>query len=515
MILKYLISTILLVNICYGYKVLVVFTLPGKSHGILGEGYVRHLLKAGHEVTYVTPFPEKNPPKNLRYIDVSENTKCLNMGIFDIKVIMDKEINLQDQNVIIPIMDNFWECTLKKEALQRFLYDQNEKFDAVVVEWLYSELGSGFATVFNCPLIWSSSMDPSTFVLSLIDEHLNPAYTVHHMSKDYSFSFLDRVYQLWSVARVRYYKWANSNNENELFKQLYGPIVAKKNRELPEFDEVKYNASLMLGNSNIVAGAGIALPQNYKHIGGYHFKEEIEPLPKDMKEIVENAPHGVIYFSMGSNLKSSNIPDKLKRELLDMFSEFKETVIWKLEKTIPDLPKNVHISPWVPQQSLLAHPKCVLFITHGGFLSLLETLRAGKPIIGIPFFADQYLNVNRAVAKGFAKRIDFGENVIPLKEAIKEILENPSYQQRAKELSVQFNDRIVPPGKELVYWIEHVIKTNGAPHLRSAALHVSWYKKMYLDLLSVTVIALVMIFVIIKYLFTFMQVDTHQKKKVH
>ncbi|XP_050355093.1 UDP-glucosyltransferase 2-like [Nymphalis io] len=465
-------------------------------------------------VTYVSPFPNKDPPKNLRYIDVSEATKCINMGLFDIKVIMDKVVNLQDQNLILPVLESFWECSFKIETLQRFLNDPNEKFDVVVVEWLYSELGSGFATAFNSPLIWSSSMDPHTFILSLVNEHLNPAYTVHHMSKDYSFSFLDRVYQLWSVFRVRYYQWANSNHENEIFKQLYGPIVAKKGRELPHFDDVKYNASLVLGNSDIVAGDGIALPQNYKHIGGYHFKDVVEPLPKDLKEIIDNATNGVIYFSMGSNLKSSNIPDNIKRELLNMFSDLKETVIWKLEKTIPDLPKNVYISPWVPQQSLLAHPNCILFITHGGLLSILETMHAGKPIIGIPFFADQYLNVNRAVAKGFAKRIDFDENVVkPLKEAIKEILENPSYKQRAKEISVQFNDRIVPPGQELVFWIEHVIKTNGAPHLRSAALHVSWYKKLYLDLLLIIVIALMVLLGVCKYLFA-LQVKVHQKKKV-
>lgn len=32
------------------YKILVIFPMPGKSHGILGDGVVRHLLNAGHEV---------------------------------------------------------------------------------------------------------------------------------------------------------------------------------------------------------------------------------------------------------------------------------------------------------------------------------------------------------------------------------------------------------------------------------------------------------------------------------
>ncbi|KOB69156.1 UDP-glucosyltransferase protein 3 [Operophtera brumata] len=36
---------------CDAYKILVVFPLPATSHGILGDGVVRHLLNAGHEVS--------------------------------------------------------------------------------------------------------------------------------------------------------------------------------------------------------------------------------------------------------------------------------------------------------------------------------------------------------------------------------------------------------------------------------------------------------------------------------
>ncbi|GBP42164.1 hypothetical protein EVAR_25789_1 [Eumeta japonica] len=32
------------------FKVLLMFPLPAPSHGILGNGYVEHLLNAGHEV---------------------------------------------------------------------------------------------------------------------------------------------------------------------------------------------------------------------------------------------------------------------------------------------------------------------------------------------------------------------------------------------------------------------------------------------------------------------------------
>ena len=39
------------------------------------------------------------------------------------------------------------------------------------------------------------------------------------------------------------------------------------------------------------------------------------------------------------------------------------------------------------------HPKCQLFITHGGLHSLLESLNASVPLIGIPFFGDQQHNI--------------------------------------------------------------------------------------------------------------------------
>lgn len=51
---------------------------------------------------------------------------------------------------------------------------------------------------------------------------------------------------------------------------------------------------------------------------------------------------------------------------------------------------------------ILAHPKCKFFISHGGLLSSIETIYFGVPIIGIPVLFDQFNNVNKGVANGYA-----------------------------------------------------------------------------------------------------------------
>lgn len=52
MFAKCVLATILAyLSLCDTYKILVVFPFPAKSHNNLGNGIVRHLLKAGHEVS--------------------------------------------------------------------------------------------------------------------------------------------------------------------------------------------------------------------------------------------------------------------------------------------------------------------------------------------------------------------------------------------------------------------------------------------------------------------------------
>lgn len=44
-------------------NILIIYPIPGGSHYNLGSGVARILVEAGHDVTLISPFENKNPPK--------------------------------------------------------------------------------------------------------------------------------------------------------------------------------------------------------------------------------------------------------------------------------------------------------------------------------------------------------------------------------------------------------------------------------------------------------------------
>jgi len=66
------------------------------------------------------------------------------------------------------------------------------------------------------------------------------------------------------------------------------------------------------------------------------------------------------------------------------------------------------------------------------------------------------------------------------------------------ELSRRFKDRQNTPKEEVIYWTEYVIKHKGAHHLKTAALKLSWYQYLLIDIIiTIVLIVLVSLSVII------------------
>ena len=60
-------------------------------------------------------------------------------------------------------------------------------------------------------------------------------------------------------------------------------------------------------------------------------------------------------------------------------------------------------------------------------------------------------------------------------------------------------DQKEPPLERTLYWIEYVIRHNGASHLRSAALDLNWFQYHLIDVhaLLITIVTVILISVIV------------------
>lgn len=101
------------------------------------------------------------------------------------------------------------------------------------------------------------------------------------------------------------------------------------------------------------------------YVGGAHIKPP-NALPQNLQDFIDQAEHGVILFSLGAYLQSSEMPKEKIEIFLNVFSKLKQRVIWKFEDEAIKTPPNVLVKKWLPQSDILSHENVVLFITHGG-----------------------------------------------------------------------------------------------------------------------------------------------------
>ncbi|CAB3238634.1 unnamed protein product [Arctia plantaginis] len=209
-IMRYIIPATLLlcsiIGINEALRILVCFPMSSKSHSILGHGVVDRLLEANHEVVHITSFPKEKPVPNLTEINVSSigdffNKEAEKSEMLKLKNIIGKG-NLGDTFFLMYFAYTLHKGFLEEPNVVKLLSDPKEKFDAVVMEWFFSELNVGIPHLFEAPMIWVASTEPHWQTLRLVDEIPNPAYNVDlFIPRSAPFSFWERVDQLWRIVK--------------------------------------------------------------------------------------------------------------------------------------------------------------------------------------------------------------------------------------------------------------------------------------------------------------------------
>ncbi len=218
---------------------------------------------------------------------------------------------------------------------------------------------------------------------------------------------------------------------------------------------------------------------------------------------MDDATDGAIFFSLGSNIQSSHLHNELISILLNEFRSLKQKVLWKFETELPNLPDNVKIGKWLPQNDILAHPNVKLFISHCGKGGITEAKYHGVPILAIPIFGDQFSNADSILDEGWAVRLPLSDlNAVTFSSVLAEALNNSTYGQVAKKLSTVYKDRPEHPLNTAVYWIEYVIRHNGAySHLQSPAIHLNLLQYYSVDVLAFILFGLYLTVKLVRVLF--------------
>ncbi|XP_066135943.1 UDP-glucuronosyltransferase 2A2 isoform X4 [Saccopteryx bilineata] len=223
---------------------------------------------------------------------------------------------------------------------------------------------------------------------------------------------------------------------------------------------------------------------NFEFVGGLHCKPA-KPLPKEMEEFVQSSgKHGVVVFSLGSMVK--NLTEEKANRIASALAQIPQKVLWRYGGEKPaTLGDNTRIYDWIPQNDLLGHPKAKAFITHGGTNGIYEAIYHGIPMVGVPMFADQHDNIAHMKAKGAAVEVNINTMTsADLLNALRIIINEPSYKENAMRLSRIHHDQPVKPLDRAVFWIEFVMRHKGAKHLRPAAHNLTWVQYHSLDVIG-------------------------------
>ncbi|CAH1953717.1 unnamed protein product [Acanthoscelides obtectus] len=335
-------------------NILAIFHMPSYSHQVVFQPIWRELSLRGHQVTVITSHPLNDPTlKNLTEIDVS----ALNLDIPKKMRLMhyiekDQPIHVKVQKVV-EVNYEIAEVLLSDKRVIGVYNNSASKFDLVLVQPYMPPTLFAIAAKLKLPFVGISSFGaffPSYYAMG--NPHppslYSDIYLPYHGRMTFSERLRSTLFYLWH----RYYWTFHALPKcDQIAKKYLG-------HDLPYIGDIERNMSLLLLSNPILYERRPNVP-TIIDLEMLHVKP-VKPLPADLKQFLDNAKQGVIYFSLGSNVLSAGLTENLRKVLMEAFSELPYQVLWKFEDDkLPGKPKNVEIRKWIPQQDVLG--KVVIF----------------------------------------------------------------------------------------------------------------------------------------------------------
>ncbi|GMT10495.1 hypothetical protein PFISCL1PPCAC_1792, partial [Pristionchus fissidentatus] len=258
-------------------------------------------------------------------------------------------------------------------------------------------------------------------------------------------------------------------------------------------------------------------------IGGIAVSNGYNKLDKEWSSIFDIRPKTVL-MSFGTFAKAFAMPEEYKNTIRDTAKAFPDvTFIWKYEKPEHNVTQgipNLIESTWVPQNDMLRDRRLSAFVTHCGQGSTTEANYAGVPLIVVPVIFDQVRNAFAVKRNGIGFNLDkkdLGNQKI-FENAIREILENPKYNEQAKKTAATLNDKPFSARQVFVKNMEFLAKHGPLRQLDHYGRHLNVFQYYLIDVIGVVILTIVItlslsLFVIVRIL-RFIRSCVVLKKKI-
>lgn len=498
---------------CKGYNILCIFPSVSYSHQKPMLAVSEALARKGHNVTAITLNPNKKMNlKNYRQIDANSL-----YGIWA-KLHSDVGFSLQKRMTAFEVVKGFAASTehfnralLYHPAIDGFAREieaTNATYDVVIYEAIIYTSLIGMVLQNGAPLpptigllTLSVFSDADWYMGNPLAEAyiptLNTPFTDH-------MTFYQRLYSLAIILYTWYeLSYRSRPIQEALMKERYGA-------GLPSIEEIERNRSMLFYLNDFTTSYLRPVQQNTVFVGPINVENQpVDALPQDLQKWMDEAEEGVIYFSLGSNMKGTSFPAEKRAAFIEAFSRLdKIRVLWKWEdEKLPNQPNNTLIRKWFPQNSILAHPKTKLFISQMGHQSSQEAINFAVPMLGIPIYGDQQQNAQKLEREGVSLFLDIVDDNFnsDVYKNIQRILSDNTFKQNMIRLQWLSRDKPMSAADTAVWWVEYVARHKGAAHLRPAVLDLPWYQVYLVDIfLFFTIIFSVMIlflYMLLKILF--------------
>ncbi|XP_062839565.1 2-hydroxyacylsphingosine 1-beta-galactosyltransferase isoform X1 [Anolis carolinensis] len=462
-------------------KIVIVPPIMFESHLYIFKTLASALHEQGHQTVFLLSEGREIPPSNQyrlqRYPGIFNTTTSDEFLQSKMRSIFSGRLTALE---LFDILDHYSKnCdmivgnkkllqALKQEKFDLLLVDPNEMCGFVIAHLL----GIKYA-VFSTGLWYPAEVGapaPLAYVPefnSLLTDHMNLLErlknTIVYLVSRFGVSFLvlpkyERIMQKYNVQPA---------------KSMY---------------ELVHDSSLWMLCTDVALEFPRPTLPNVVYVGGILTKPA-SPLPEDLQKWVDGAnENGFVLVSFGAGVKY--LSDDIAKTLAHALARLPQRVIWRFSGNKPrNLGNNTKLIEWLPQNDLLGHSNIKAFLSHGGLNSIFETMYHGVPVVGIPLFGDHYDTMTRVQAKGMGILLNWKTlTEDELYKALVKVINDPSYRRQAQKLSEIHKDQPGHPVNRTVYWINYILRHNGAQHLRAAVYTVSSYQYFLLDVAIVVLL---------------------------